>query len=106
MRLRSLYTLVGAAWGVVIAFPATVLVSGYFLSAAWFYFVGERDWAAWPWLVVLPGLALGIIIFGWVTSIGFRFGGRAEAMLPERQKVMRRRALYWMAAALIVAALA
>ena len=102
MRLRSLYTLVGAAWGIVIAFPATVLVSGYFLAAAWLYFFGEGSLSARPWLVLLPGLALGIAIFAWVTSIGYRYGASAEATLPERQAIIRRRAVLWVGVALLV----
>lgn len=102
MRLRSLYTLVGGAWGAVIALPATVLVSGYLLAAAWLFFFGDDPWPARAWLVILPGILLGVAIFVWATSLGYRFGARAEGAVPERQAIIRRRAAWWIGGALIV----
>ena len=62
MSLRSLYTLVGAAWGVVLGAPTAVMVSGYLLAAAWLFLFGDDPWPAHSWLVLLPGPIAGIAI--------------------------------------------
>lgn len=81
MSLRSLWTLVGAAWGAVIGIPATILVGGFLLGAAWLFLFGDDPWPVGSWLVLLPAMLLGAAIFIGGLGVGYRYGVRAEAGL-------------------------
>lgn len=103
VSLRSLYTLAGAAWGVVLGAPAATMVSGYLLAAAWLFLFGDDPWPAHSWLVLLPGPIVGIAILLGATALGRWFGSRAELLEagPERG-AMRQRAMVLLGLAVLV----
>ncbi len=115
MSLRALYSLVGATWGAVIGAPATILVGGFLLGAAWLFAFGDDPWPVGSGLVLLPALMLGVAIFVVAAGIGYRYGARREARLRMRrtneqgetdgaptEATLRRRAVWLIGLAVLV----
>jgi hypothetical protein len=98
LRLRRLYALVGAAWGLLLGAGAAFGTIAFALGASWLFLFGDDPWpeAVGP-IVFGVGALVGLFILALGAWAGHRLGSRCEGAPREARDGARRRArtLLW-----------
>jgi hypothetical protein len=80
VRVRTLYTLAGASWGLVLGVLTAVAAVSYALGFSWLFLFGDDPWPeSSGWFILAVGIAVFIAVFGLFLGIGYRWGRRLEA---------------------------
>jgi hypothetical protein len=80
VRVRALYTLAGASWGLVLGVLTAVAAVSYALGFSWLFLFGDDPWPeSSGWFILAVGIAVFIAVFGLFLGIGYRWGRRLEA---------------------------
>lgn len=80
MRVRWLYTLAGASWGLVLGAAAAVAAVGYALGFSWLFIFGDDRWPEGVgWAYVAIGAVVFALVFSLCALAGYRRGVRLEA---------------------------
>jgi F0F1-type ATP synthase membrane subunit c/vacuolar-type H+-ATPase subunit K len=91
MKLRYVYGLAAAVWGVLVAAAVVIQVFGWVAGVSWLYLFGDDRWpdsASW-YLIAIP-LAAGVVAFVASVVVGYLQGRLWEA--SSRPDRARRRA--------------
>jgi hypothetical protein len=80
VRVRTLYALAGASWGLVLGVIAAVTAVTYALGFSWLFLFGDDPWPAGiGWVYLVGGIAVFLAVFVLFFGIGYRWGRRLEA---------------------------
>ncbi len=92
MRLRTLYALAGALWGLLAGLAIAFELAGLMAGISWLYLFGDDPWPdGAAWFVLAGPLAVGAGAFVGCTAFGFTYGRRQEA--APKPRAARRRAV-------------
>ncbi len=104
MRLRRLYALVGAVWGLLLGAVAAFETIAFALGASWLFLFGDDQWpdAVGP-VVFGLGALIGLFVLTLGVWAGLRLGSRYERAPQETWHLARRRGhvLLWVWGAVI-----
>ena len=80
MRVRTLYALAGASWGLILGALAAVAAVSYALGFSWLFLFGDDPWPESSGLIILAGgIAVFLAVFALLLAVGYRRGRRLEA---------------------------
>ena len=80
MRVRTLYVLAGASWGLILGTLAAVAAVSYALGFSWLFLFGDDPWPESSGLIILAGgIAIFLAVFALLLAVGYRRGRRLEA---------------------------
>jgi len=80
VRVRTLYVLAGASWGVILGALTAVAAVSYALGFSWLFLFGDEPWPESSGRVILAGgIAVFLAVFALLLALGYRRGRRLEA---------------------------
>jgi hypothetical protein len=83
MRLRILYALVGAVWGLLAGLALAFELAGLMAGVSWLFLFGDDPWPETAgWYILAGPLAVGAGALVACTAFGFAYGRRQETAAP------------------------
>lgn len=90
MRLRTLYAIAGALWGLLAGLALAFELAGLMAGISWLFLFGDDPWPdSAAWYVLAGPLAVGAGAFVACTAFGFAYGRRQESA-PSPRAARRR----------------
>src|SRR5690606_16896052 len=91
LRTRTIWTLAGAAWGLLVGLVTAVQTAAFLAGVGWLFIFGDDPWPeAANWVLLGMTLVAGVVPFVLLAWLGRRLGIAFESESRQRLRTRRR----------------